>query len=740
MNEEPRVILEKRSGDVPPEKPRRRWFRWIILTFMLLTVVAIGCGIGIYRIYEKQLPDIDWYKYAPSLNTRVFDRNNKLIAEFHAEENRRERVPLERIPEFLQQAVIATEDGRFYSHYGVDPLRVAGTIWRWIKSRRIRGGFSTITMQLARNAFLTLDQTVDRKMKEIILTMKLEQRFTKQEILELYLNEINFGHGGWGISSAADIYFGKKTEDLNLAECSVLAGVLNIPNYYDLYKNMEAARKRQKIVLDRMMANGFINETQAREAAEAELQLAGERPRKQSGSYFVEHVRRFLLENFSAREVYTRGLQVYTTLDAEYQTAAEEAIKNAEVFKDAPLSEKPKLQGGFVAIEPGTGRILAMVGGRDYKHSEFNRVTQARRQPGSSFKPIVYLEAIARGTLPNRVMIDEPLEIRTGNKVWRPKNYGNRYLGPLTVKEALMRSLNSIAVQLIQEVTPANVAERAARMGYNRKPPPYPSIALGASEATLLEMATVYGTICNQGIRVDPIAVLSVQDSRGNLLWKAPFSAERVADPVECRILIDMMEAVIRSGTGTRARINRPAAGKTGTTNDSIDAWFCGFTPHLVACTYVGNDDSVPLGARAAAGTISAPIWKDFMNRVLKDTPPEPFPVPAGVVFRDICLDSGCLASPDCDRHEAMAFPAGAEPMERCSGHEGLASGVSGDDSSELVLYTPTRVMEVSGFDDPGVENQHQNNQLHPPRKDEQDRDRAEFFRRRSRFQNPHNN
>lgn len=673
--------------------------RFVFYLSLIIIVIGSGAVIGGVKTFSRQLPEIGYHTYKPSINTKVYDRHGNLMTEFHQVENRKEKVPLARIPEAMQQAIIAIEDGRFYRHYGVDPIRIIAAMLQNLRSGRITGGASTITQQLARNAFLTFERTYSRKIKEVLLAFKIEKTFTKNEILELYLNEIYFGHGAWGIASAASVYFGKRTEDLTLPECAILAGLPKNPRDYDPYRKPKRAKGRQVLVLNMMMENGFITETQAREAKDAPLTLSSGKTSNRQSSYFIEYIRNELIERFGEKRVYTEGLKVYTTFDPDMQRAGEEAFAEAPIFKEKPLRTHPTLQGGLLAMDPTTGHIRAMVGGRDFKQSEFNRATQARRQPGSSIKPVLYLSAIDSGITAAELFIDEPLEIvnKYSGSVWAPKNYGNHYEGPVTMKEALVKSLNTIAVKIIQRLSPQKMISYARMLGITSPMGPHLSLSLGALDVTLLDMTIAYATIANEGVRVEPRAILRVVDHAGNVIWRERYSGEQVLDASSCYVLIDMLRDVVRRGTGTRAKINRPCAGKTGTTNNYIDAWFCGFTPDLVACTYVGHDDRQPLGARMAGGTVAGPIWKLFMEKALKDVPAADFRVPNNVITKNICRDSGFLPSRFCDRTMDMIFRRGTEPDEVCESHMVTESAENYFDADGSIIVRPHVVTNDTG-------------------------------------------
>ncbi len=643
--------------------------KFCFFMFLMLTVIAAGAVIGVVKTFSDQLPEVGYHTYKPKLNTKVYDANNEQIAEFHEVENRTEKVKMNEISLKLQQAFLAIEDSRFYDHYGIDFVRIGGAALSNWKSGGIRQGASTITQQLARNAFLTQEQTFSRKIKEILLAFKIEQKFSKQEIFELYLNEIYFGHGAWGVASAADIYFGKKPADLSLAEAAVLAGLPKNPSRNDPFVNPKKAKERQVLVLNRMAEHNFITKEQASAAKDMPLHLKTTRKEITRAPYFVEYVRNELINKFGPKKVYTSGLKVYTTIDMSIQKAAEEAFLNAKIFKDNPLETHPTLQGALIALDPQTGHVKAMVGGRSYEQSEFNRATQAKRQPGSTFKTFIYTAAIQMGMSANSVMADEPIEKvnpYTG-KVWRPANYENRYFGDVTLKTALEKSLNSIAVKLLEKTGIQRVIDITHKMGVKSYLGNNLSLALGACDVTPLEMASSYGVIANGGIKVPPIVITRVIDNEGNVLYDPGYRGEKVLEPETAFVMTEMLRGVIEQGTGTSAKIGRPAAGKTGTTNNYIDAWFVGFTPTLAAAIYVGNDDRKPLGHGKSGGRTVGPVWREFMLAALKDKAVVDFKEPANIAKKQICKETGLLACETCPYKTLQSFKRGFEPESMCS-------------------------------------------------------------------------
>jgi len=694
------------TTEVKP-KPKKRslvfsFIKFCFFMFLMLTVIVAGAVIGVVKTFSDQLPEVGYHTYKPKLNTKVYDSNNAQIAEFHEVENRTEKVKMTEISLKLQQAFLAIEDSRFYEHYGIDFVRIIGAAVSNWRSGGIRQGASTITQQLARNAFLTQEQTFARKIKEILLAFKIEQKFSKQEIFELYLNEIYFGHGAWGVASASEIYFGKKPADLSLAEAAILAGLPKNPSRNDPFINPKKAKERQVLVLNKMAEHGFITKEQASAAKDMPLHLKTTKKEITRAPYFVEYVRTELINKFGPKKVYTSGLKVYTTIDLDIQKAAEEAFLNAKIYKDNPLDTHPTLQGALISLDPQSGYIKAMVGGRSYEQSEFNRATQAKRQPGSTFKPFIYTAAIQMGMSANSVMTDEPIEKvnpYTG-KVWRPANYESRYFGDVTLKTALEKSLNSIAVKLLEKVGIQRVIDITHKMGIKSHLGNNLSLALGACDVTPLEMASSYGVIANGGIRVPPTAIIKVVDNEGNVIYDPGYRGEKVLEPETAFVMTEMMRGVIEQGTGTSAKIGRPAAGKTGTTNNYIDAWFVGFTPNLVSAIYVGNDDRKPLGSGKSGGRTVGPVWREFMLAAVKDKPVVDFKEPANITKKHICRETGLIACETCTNKTLQSFKRGLEPESMCSHgapDEGIDDYFVNQDGEKIIIdYTESEEGEVS--------------------------------------------
>jgi len=554
--------------------------------------------------------------------TRVYAGGGELIASFYREN--RQYVSLDEIPDLTRRAVLAIEDDRFYLHPGVDLRATMRAVWRNLRAAEMREGGSTITQQLARSLYLSRRRSVTRKIAEMLLALELERRLTKDEILERYLNQVYFGQGAYGIEMAARVYFGKPVGALTLSESALLAGLIRAPSTHNPYRQIGLASQMQRIVLRRMIQLGFVSEEAAQRAADMPLRLAPPRNAgfvRMRAGYFSSTVLQYLIERYGEDLVYTGGLQVYTTLDLRMQEAAERALRiGLEGAKRARLNVT---QGAVVALNPHTGYIRALVGGYDFERSPYNRAWQAQRQAGSAFKPFIYTAAVANGWRPTRRILDAPIRYRDGSrKIWEPKNYDKKFRGFVTMRQALEQSINIPAIHTLDDIGPQRVISYARRMGIHSPLTPNLSLALGSSEVTPLEMASAYGTLATKGIHAQPIMVTKVVDRHGRVLEENRPKRDLALDESVAAQMIDLMKGVVERGTGRRASIGRPAAGKTGTSDDHRNAWFIGFTPYLSTAVWVGNDDNAPM-RRVVGGTIPAGIWAGFMRVAARANPPD---------------------------------------------------------------------------------------------------------------------
>jgi penicillin-binding protein 1A len=657
-----------------------------------------------------QCPPVDALNdYTPRQTSKLYAVDGRFIAELGLE--RRTLITLDEIPETVQQAFVITEDKRFYSHAGIDWRRVVGALVRDIIARSWDEGFSTITMQLARNVFperISREKTLVRKIKEGKVAREIEDKFSKRKILELYLNQINLGNGAYGVETASQRYFGKSVRDLNIAEAATLAALPKAPERYNPKRHPERAIQRRNTVIELMRRNGAISDEEASGARAYPLQLASKTDAGDTAPYFVEWVRQQLDDQFG-RQLYEQGLRVYTTLDLDMQLAAERALEAqlrrieagrhgryaAETYEQyiarslagsEPGGNSPYLQGAFVAIDPRNGAIRAMVGGRDFYDSKFNRATQALRQPGSSFKPIVYAAAVQNGRPPSYILFDTAIALNQGTGTpWTPRNYDGRFEGPMTMRRGLYLSRNMIAINVGLELGENTVIGTARNFGITTPIPPYPSIFIGSADVYPLEMVASYAPFANQGIRATPNAILRVENARQEVLWQQTPSRTTVLSPEEAWMMVDMMKDVVRRGTAAgvwSAGFHLPAGGKTGTTNDGTNVWFIGFTSDLVAGVWMGFDRPKKIMSDAQGGRLAAPAWTSFMTEVYRRKPASPdWPRPATVITREVDLTTGLIQTPYCPRESVRSefFIAGTEPMRECDQHLGYLLPPMGD-------------------------------------------------------------
>jgi len=637
----------------------------------------------------------------PELITYLFDESRE----------KRRRIRYEDLPEHLVQAVLAIEDRRFFSHPGLDPFRFVSAVVRNIRSDSdIPHGASTITQQLCKNFFLTPERTLRRKAQEAMLAFVLERRASKQEILELYLNEVYLGQGGSfslnGVGQAASRYFRKDVGNLTLPESAMLAGMIQLPNRYNPFRHPERATARRNTVIRFMHDAGFIDEPTMEEALAAPLMVASTSVDLTDAPYFVDLVRQQLAKHYDPNDLTTQNLSIFTTLDLHLQGIAQRALEKGldDVQEMIKKRTKKTVQGSLIAIEPLSGKVVALVGGRSYGKSQYNRVMQARRQPGSTFKPFVYLAAFEATfedpslppITPATVVEDAPAVFFYEDKEYIPQNYNDKYFGFVTLREALAKSLNVATVKVAEMVGYERIARLwTEKLGSGAPIEPYPAVALGAFEVTPYEMATAYNVLASGGYRIEPVTVLQVADDGGRVLEQhyAPVP-ERVIREESAYLITSMLQSVMNEGTAASSRargFTAEAAGKTGTTNDYRDAWFTGYTPDLLCIVWVGFDDNTPVGL--AGGRAALPIWVEFMKAALSGREPLAFPVPPeNVVFVDIDAETGLLAGPLCSKIRSEAFIAGTEPRVRCQAHTvEWRPLVPAEGAVEIPLVEPTR-------------------------------------------------
>ena len=637
-------------------------------------------------------------KYNPRQTSKLFAADGRFVAELGLE--RRTLAPIDQIPKVLKAAFVITEDKRFYDHHGIDMVRVFRAGIANVRSVGFAQGFSTITMQLARNVFpqaLSREKTILRKLREAKIARAIESKYSKDRILELYLNQINLGGGAYGVETASQRYFGKSVRDINLAEAATLAALPKAPGRYNPRRFPERAIQRRNTILELMRREGAISDADASLAKAYPLRLAhGGGASGDVAPYYVEWVRQQLEARFGER-IYQDGLRVYTSLDLELQGAAERALERQikaieggaagafphRTFEQlttttadapAPGTVTQYLQGAIIVMDPRSGSVRAMVGGRDFDDSKFNRATQALRQPGSTFKPIVYATAIQSGRSPAYVLDDAPVEIpQVAGDTWQPRNYDLRFEGPMIMRRALYQSRNMPAIRLGMELGEQSVVDMARKFGITTPIPEYPSIHIGSADVYPLQMVAAYSTFANLGWRVDPVGILRVEDAKGKELWKPEIVRERVLTPEESWLMVDMMKDVLRRGSAAGAVASTgfrlPAGGKTGTTNDYTDVWFIGFTADLVAGVWMGFDKPQKIMPNAQGGRLAAPAWAQFMIEAYQRKPSPPdWPRPSSLVSREVDELTGLLANPGCPAKDAYVewFIAGTSPITEC--------------------------------------------------------------------------
>jgi penicillin-binding protein 1A len=689
--------------------PRTVWReRWEILRRPVALALAMFYALVLFfafswsRCFFSTCPDVKKLAaFQPGGAPLLLDRNGEVFADLAPAE--RQTVALSSLPGQVAQAFLAVEDKRFYQHRGIDWRRVGGAVMANLHSGDFAQGFSTLTMQLARNVFPERipgeEQTTSRKLLEVRVAQEIEARYSKEEILELYLNNIYFGNRARGIEAASNQYFGHPAKDLTLPQAALLAALPKAPTHYDPRRHPDKALERRNLVLALMEEQGRVPRRMAEEAKKTPLGLspAPRQARVESGlaPWFVEQVRHELEERFGP-ELYTRSLRIVTTLDSAAQRAAEEELRgqlkrveNGEMgpfegrryspTAEAPDDGTPYLQGAAVMLDAHDGDVLAWVGGRDYAHSQFDRVVQARRQPGSAFKPFVYASALAHGWVLSQPLVDEPLRVRMSNgQVWQPRNFTGRYDGEITMRDALVRSKNVATVRLADAVGLREVSALAKTVGISEPIPAVPAMALGTVAVSPLELTSAYTAFASLGQAAEPRLILRVEDDDGKVLWRSQPRRHAVLDPPVAFLVTNVLSEALVRGTGNLVQqtgLKAPAAGKTGTTNEGTDAWFVGYTPEIVASIWIGFDKPRPILEAATGGRLAAPAWGRMLARVYQKRPqPKPWTAPDGVVSRPVDPETGLIVEKGCAPTAGEArselFIDGKEPASYCPGRE----------------------------------------------------------------------
>ncbi len=760
-------------------------FKWIIILGAAGVMLLAAGGYGLYSYISHDLPRITSLNdYKPACVTNVYSDDGRKIGEFYKE--RRIVIPLSEMPDNLKNAFISAEDSRFREHMGIDFVSILRAFVKNVKAGEIVQGGSTITQQVAKSFFLSPERKYKRKLKEAILAYRIDKKLSKDEILYLYLNQIYLGHGAYGVESASENYFGKHAKDLNLAECSMLAGLPQAPSRYSPFKHPDLAKQRQIYVLNRMRQDGYITNIEATHAINTKLDI---KPRKnwfiEKVPCYTEYVRRYIEKKYGKEALYTQGLKIYTAVNIELQKIARQEVKKGlrdldrrqgyrgalghilpseiddesrkisdqignvplepgniykgivvkiddvtkntlvrvgsatgvipvadiswarkpdietaywekkvrspgKVFKTGDiikvravkkdqiknnwlfsLEQAPLVQAALLSIDAETGEVKAMIGGRDYRNSQFNRAIQSRRQPGSAFKPVIYSAALDKGYTAATVIIDSPVVFKDTkrNFIWKPHNYKEKFYGPTLFRDALVESRNVVTIKILQDIGIDYVINYARKLGINSNINRDLSISLGSSGVSLLELTKAYSVFSNLGYRIEPVFITKILDRNGNVLEKSEIKRQKVIDMSTAYIMTNILESVVKSGTGWRVRaLKRPAAGKTGTTNNLNDAWFLGYTPRYTTGVWVGYDNEKSLGKGETGSRAASPIWLGYMKKALDGKPIRTFNVPEGIVFAKIDAETGLLPGKSTKKIRFECFKEGTVPTMHTPG------------------------------------------------------------------------
>ena len=688
---------------------RNHRFKNSVLTLFVLCVVLAGIlGYRTYRIYQSELPSFEQlHNIEPSLNTRIYDRNGMLLKEFYTEN--RALTPLRNFPSHLIGILLASEDQKFYGHWGIDIRRVAIVAVNNLLKWEITAGASTVTQQIARMLFLDRSQTIERKIKEALTAIKLERTYSKDEILELYLNQHYFGRGAYGVAAASRLYFDKTVSDLNYNDCAVLIGMLKGPNVNSPLNNPDKSLRARNRVLYSYYSAGNISRRLFDSLRVEPLVISPPEEKVGIAPYFTEAVRQHILNRYGEDVLYSGGLKVFTSLDADLQKATEEALHKkidslrARIERKYSLSNPAytlympdtvnqfgdsirtykKIQGAFIALDNANGNILAMIGGRSFEETKLNRSYQSLRQAGSVFKPFVYTACIDNGFRTTDIVDDNPIVLDIpGAKQWRPHNFDNKFLGPIPLRTAIKHSRNLATIRLLLKISPQEAIFYARRMGITSKLDPVPSLAIGVSDVRLIEMVSAFSVFPNKGIHIPYRMILKIVDRYGRVLEdNTAVRKEEVLSAQTAYIMVDLMQSVVNEGTGRRTRwmgFTRPAGGKTGTSNHFCDNWFIGYTPQITAGVWIGFDDRTSLGRNQDGAKNGVPVWTEFMIAAHDSLPILDFEEPEGIVRLDICEESGEIATDRCLEVRNEVFVEGSQPTATCHLHP--SSG----------LYSPT--------------------------------------------------
>ncbi|MCP3875076.1 MAG: PBP1A family penicillin-binding protein [Desulfobacteraceae bacterium] len=607
---------------------------WLLLSIALVGIF-FGILAGAFFSLVHDLPQINSLKqFKPSSVTTVFSSDKQILARFYIE--KRFPVSIKKIPKDLINAIITIEDRHFYSHTGVNLKAIIRAIVHDIKAGGFKQGASTLTQQLVKTLFLTPEKSIVRKIKEAILTIQIERRYTKNEIMELYLNLIYFGSGTYGVEAACQAYFGKSVEDITLVESALIAGLPKAPSIYSPLKNPDLALKRRQIVLKQMLATNVITQQEYLLAKSQKILTPPQKPNLGQAAYFIEYIKGDLKNHFDLKSTYSSGLNIHTTLNFDFQKTANKSVANRMLELETRMKKKgldsSKAQCALIAMDIKTGGILSMIGGKKFSISAYNRAVQAKRQPGSAFKPFVYATAIEQGFSQNDKLLDAALSYQLANgKTWQVNNFSKTYSGEITFRKALALSKNTPVVRLIERIGPSNVIEFAKKAGISSKLYSNLSLALGTSEVSLIELTASYIPFANMGVKIEPYSINKIADSDSRIIYQNTSNKQSIMSRQNAAVMANLLKAVILEGTGKKARIiQKDIAGKTGTTDNYKDALFIGFSPDIVVGVWVGNDDSKTLGNYETGARAALPIWIDYMRNTLLNKSYQYFDIPDG--------------------------------------------------------------------------------------------------------------
>lgn len=684
-------------------RPRPSMWRPRNIVLAVVIVVAIVVAVAAYRtyqIYESELPSFEQlHNIEPSLKTKVYDRNGILLKEFFTEN--RVLTPHKELPPHLPDMLVATEDRAYYDHWGIDLRRVVIVALTNLVKWRIEAGASTITQQLSRMLFLDRRQTLERKIKEALTAIKLERTYSKNEILEMYINQYYFSRGAYGIAAAANMFFSKKPPELDVHECAIIIGLLKGPNINSPLNNPEKSIQARNRVLYSFYEWGGISREEFDSLRNEPLAVNPPQEKLGTAPYFTETIRQYIYDKYGETTLYSGGLKVLTSLDVGLQEAGEAALYKkidslrlrteqryptddrnyTELVPDTTTPQPDdsirvykKVQGAFVAIDNANGDILAMVGGRSFERTEFNRAVQSNLQPGSAFKPFIYTACVDNGFRPTDIVDDNPIVLDIpGAKQWRPHNFDSKFMGPITLRDALRMSRNLVSVRLLLKIQPEQPVFYARRMGLTTPLTPVPSLALGVGEVKLIELVSAYSTFPNRGIHIPYRMIHKIVDRYGRVLEdNTAVQKEEVLSEQTAYIMVSMMQSVVKAGTGQRSQwlgFTRPAGGKTGTSDNFCDNWFIGYTPQITAGCWVGFDEKLSLGRNQDGAKNGVPVWTEFMIAAHDSLPIVDFAEPEGIVHLDICLESGELATDRCEQVRNDIFTTDNQPTRACHIH-----------------------------------------------------------------------